>query len=73
MLDGHFKRQEEILRQTIEEDRALSARIRATGPVNSYNGFDASHEANIARMEDHEAKKARKRKEEQVRNFQFYL
>ena len=67
VLEDHFKRQEAILRETIEEDRALSARIRATGPVNSYNGFDASHDANVARMEVHEAKKARKRQEEKDR------
>ena len=58
VLEGHFRRQEEILLKTIEEDRALAARMRETGPVNSYNGFDASYDANIERMEAHEAKKA---------------
>ena len=69
VLEDHFmhKRQETILRETIEEDRALSARICATGPVNSYNGFDASHDANVARKEVYEAKKAHKRQEEKDR------
>ena len=47
------------------EDRALAARIRAAGPVNSYAGFDAGYEANMARLEAHEAKKKKKKADEE--------
>ena len=55
------------MRKTIEEDRALAARVRESGPVNSYSGFDASYDANIDRMEEHEANKARKRQQAKER------
>ena len=67
VLDRHFARQEAILKATIEEDRALAARIRATAPVNSFAGFDAGHDANIARLEAHEASKKKKRADEVVK------
>ncbi len=58
-----------FLQATIEEDRALSARMRDTGSLNpsSFDGLDAGSDANIARFEKREAIKKAKLTESEDR------
>ena len=62
-----------ILQATIEEDRALTARMRATGSLNpsSFDGLDAGSDANIARFEERAARKKTKLAEAEARKLRL--
>lgn len=73
VLDAHFKRQNEILKSTIEEDRALRARMRSTGSLNpdNYSGLDASSKGNISRLEQREEQKETARAEAEAKQLRL--